>query len=98
MDEQKTHVRLQATVRGRVQGVGFRAYTYNSAHRLGLLGWVRNRFDGTVETIVEGERSRLDLFLRDLQRGPGPSSVTEIIQEWLPATGEFTDFEIRRTG
>ena len=97
MDDSSSPVRLHATVHGRVQGVGFRAYTYNSAHRIGLVGWVRNRFNGTVETVAEGERHQLELFLRDLQRGPGPSSVTQIDSDWLPATGEFSEFEVRWT-
>lgn len=97
MNDQITKERLHATIHGRVQGVGFRAFVYNSAKRLGVFGWVRNRFDGTVETVAEGERSRLVLFLQDVQRGPGPSHVSEIILEWLPVTGEFTEFEIRRT-
>lgn len=98
MNNQNTQERLHASVHGRVQGVGFRAFVYNSAKRLGVVGWVRNRWDGTVETVAEGERSRLNLFLRDVQRGPGPSYVSEVIQEWLPATGEFTEFEVRRSG
>jgi len=49
--------RLHAVVRGSVQGVGFRATTFDEARRLGLAGWVRNRVDGTVEVLAEG-RSR----------------------------------------
>lgn len=95
MVENSSQERLHATVHGRVQGVGFRAYTYNSAKRIGLHGWVRNRFNGTVETVAEGERHQLELFLRDLRRGPGPSSVTRIDPDWLEATGEFSKFEVR---
>lgn len=89
--------RLHAVIHGRVQGVGYRAFAARSAQVLELTGWVRNRYDGTVETIAEGERAKLEQFLRDLKRGPGPSNVIQIDEEWLPATGEFTRFNLRMT-
>jgi acylphosphatase len=52
--------RIRAVVQGRVQGVFFRAYTQEEAQRLGLVGWVRNRPDGTVEAVAEGEAERID--------------------------------------
>ena len=90
--------RLRATVSGRVQGVGFRHFTASAAQRLGLTGWVRNRFNGTVETVAEGEKDALDDFLRQIRTGPGPSHVEDVKLEWLPATGEFKSFQVRWTG
>lgn len=91
-------MRLHATISGRVQGVGFRHFTATGAQRLGLTGWVRNRFNGTVETVAEGDKEALDSFLRHIQTGPGPSYVDEVKVDWRPATGEFNNFEVRWTG
>jgi acylphosphatase len=90
--------RLHAIVHGRVQGVGYRAFATRSAQQLELTGWVRNRYNGTVETVAEGERSVLETYLVDLKRGPASSNVTNIVEEWSPATQEFDQFKIRMTG
>ena len=90
--------RLHAVIHGRVQGVGFRAFTVSSAMRLNLTGWVRNRFNGTVETIAEGSQTALETFLKDLHRGPGPSNVTHVDADWQQPTGEFSNFRSRLTG
>ena len=58
--------RVQALVHGRVQGVAFREYTRRQAVRLGLSGWVRNRPDGTVETVFEGPATEVDELLAGL--------------------------------
>ena len=65
-------------VRGVVQGVGFRHATCREARRLGLLGWVRNRADGTVETVAVGDELRLDALQRWVQRGPPAASVEAV--------------------
>ena len=88
---------LHATVSGRVQGVGFRAFVIGHAQRLGLTGWVRNRWDGTVETVAEGERDALDDFLRQLNNGPGPAYVEDVEVEWRSADGKFERFHVRTT-
>ena len=90
--------RLHANISGRVQGVGFRAFTATQASRLGLTGWVRNRFDGTVETVAEGDRGTLEDFLRQLRNGPGPAYVEDVDVQGLSATGEFSHFQVRSTG
>jgi acylphosphatase len=89
--------RLHATVEGRVQGVGYRAFVDQSAYALNLRGWVRNRWDGSVEVLAEGERQALEKLLAALYRGPRSSNVTNIQIEWLPATGEFSSFWVRMT-
>ncbi|HEX2657274.1 MAG TPA: acylphosphatase [Polyangia bacterium] len=90
--------RLFAIVHGRVQGVGFRAATLQTARALELAGWVRNRPDGSVETVADGDElalKRLESFLR---RGPPGAHVRHVDVSWEPA-GEGTDrlkgFEIR---
>src|SRR5262249_53682012 len=87
--------RLRATVRGRVQGVGFRANAAAEARRLGLGGWVSNRFDGTVETEAEGPDAAVEAYLAWLREGPSLAHVTGVDAEWLPATGERVSFDVR---
>lgn len=87
--------RLDAVVVGRVQGVGFRAWTAGRAYELGLVGWVVNRADGNVRCIAEGPEDRLLLLLRDLREGP-PAAIVETVTElWGPATGSLSGFAIR---
>lgn len=62
--------RVRALVRGRVQGVGFRAFVLRHAGDLGVSGTVANRPDGTLEVVAEGDRSAVDLLVECLCRGP----------------------------
>lgn len=96
MDDQKL-VRLHAVVEGRVQGVGYRYFVEENASALRITGWVRNRWDGSVEVLAEGDRPVLEKLLAALYQGPRSSSVEEIKQDWQPATGEFSRFNIRAT-
>jgi len=89
--------RLHAIIEGHVQGVGFRYFVQDAAVALGLTGWVRNRWDGTVEVVAEGERQALNKFFTSLQRGPRSSTVSGVNPQWQPATGEFSDFRLRST-
>ncbi len=87
--------RLRATVRGRVQGVGFRASAASEARRLRLTGWVRNRLDGDVEVEAEGADDAAEAFLAWLRRGPSLAHVTGVDPQWLPAAGDGVSFEVR---
>ena len=89
--------RLRAVVRGRVQGVGFRATTFDEARRLGLAGWVRNRVDGTVEVLAEGEEPKLMLFLAYLRRGPLGARVVGVVEDWSKEQGAPIPFQVKRT-
>lgn len=86
--------RLRASVRGRVQGVGFRAFALREARRLGLRGWVRNEPDGTVTTLAEGEDRAVESYLTWLGHGPPSSRVTAVEPEWLQPVGDLASFEI----
>jgi acylphosphatase len=86
--------RLRATVRGRVQGVGFRASAAREARRLGLTGWVRNELDGTVRTVAEGPDAGVDAYLAWLRHGPSLSHVTGVDAEWLPPAGDALSFDV----
>lgn len=90
--------RLHARAEGRVQGVGFRYFVQQNAGNLELFGWVRNRWDGSVEVVAEGPQDALEILLLALQRGPRPGTTANVNYEWLTATGEFQGFRIRRTG
>jgi acylphosphatase len=87
--------RLRATVRGRVQGVGFRASAAAEGRRLGLTGWVRNRLDGTVETLAEGPDADVEAFLAWLRKGPSLAHVTSVDAEWLAPGCDGVSFEVR---
>jgi len=94
-EKPKPEARLHAIVHGRVQGVNFRYYTIRTAQRLGLTGWVANRWDGTVETVSEGPREALIKFRAFLRRGPPSSIVQQVNAEWETPTGEFERFGVR---
>ena len=88
--------RLRAVVRGRVQGVGFRAATADTARALGLRGWVRNRLDGTVEVMAEGPAGRLRELEAFLRQGPRMSNVSGLDAFWEDAAGDGpSSFEVR---
>jgi len=61
-----------------VQGVGFRASTAHEARRLGVVGWVRNQPDGTVEVEAGGDDAQVDALLAWLKRGPPSARVTGV--------------------
>jgi acylphosphatase len=67
-------------IRGRVQGVGYRAFVHEYATRLALSGWARNRSDGSVEVLVGGDRAIVDRLIAALRRGPPGARVAEIDQ------------------
>lgn len=70
--------RIRAVIKGRVQGVFFRAYTQEEAQRLGLVGWVRNRSDGDVETVAEGEEEQVEQLISWLHQGPPAARVSGV--------------------
>ena len=88
-------VRLEATVRGRVQGVGFRWFVVREARRLGLSGWVSNEHDGSVRTVAEGPAEAIERFAAALEQGPTGAVVDRVSAVRMPATGTFPSFEVR---
>jgi acylphosphatase len=87
--------RYEATVHGRVQGVGFRWFVRSAATRLDLVGWVANEPSGSVRVVVEGEADRVAELIRALGHGPAGATVERVDGELAAATGAFTKFEIR---
>jgi acylphosphatase len=86
---------VRAIVHGYVQGVGFRYFTLRRANLLGLQGYVRNQWDGTVEVVAEGPRELADQLLEDLRRGPIGSYVERVEVQEMTATGTFDGFQVR---
>jgi acylphosphatase len=87
--------RVHIWVRGRVQGVGYRAFVQQSAMVMGLKGWVRNVGWDQVETIAEGDKPVLERFIEAVRIGPRASQVEDARVEWEPAMGEFESFQVR---
>jgi acylphosphatase len=81
----------QIRVRGRVQGVGFRYSLRDEAQRLGLAGWVRNRADGSVEALLQGDAAAVDVVVAWARRGPRAASVeaveVELVGDAEPCAG-----------
>jgi acylphosphatase len=82
-------------IRGRVQGVGFRYSLREEAIARGLSGWVRNRRDGSVEAVIQGERAAVDSLVAWAHRGPAIAQVTDV--EATEVSGEYSGFEMRPT-
>ena len=92
MYEQK---RLEAIVRGYVQGVGFRYWVREQARWLNLKGYVRNLPDRTVEVVAEGPENDLLSLSSLLHEGPLTASIKEVDTKWLSSSGRFRGFEVR---
>ena len=85
---------VHLSVRGRVQGVFFRASTQREAKRLGLTGWVKNRADEGVEILAEGEEDGLKELIAWANRGPSAARVERVDVRWRSFVGDFSDFRI----
>jgi len=79
------------TISGRVQGVGYRASMIDEARRLGISGWVRNRRDGTVEAVVDGNADAVAAIVAWAREGPPGARVAHVSSE--ETTGIFTGFD-----
>lgn len=87
--------RVEAVVRGYVQGVGFRAFVQRQARALGLVGWVRNDVDSSVHVVAEGSHQDLIALVDRLRDGPSEAEVQDVELDWQPYSGAFTNFEVR---
>jgi acylphosphatase len=87
------HLRID----GRVQGVGYRAFVERQALALGLFGWVRNRHDGSVEAVLQGEPGTVAAIIELCRSGPAAARVdrVEIVGEGV---GAYDGFEVRPSG
>ena len=83
-------------VSGRVQGVGYRASTWDMAQLLKLRGWVRNLKDGRVEAMFEGDRAQVTEMIRWCHQGPPAAVVSEVVTEYSQPVG-LKGFEVERS-
>jgi len=87
--------RVHVFYAGRVQGVGFRLTAEEAAHRVGVVGWVRNLRDGRVELLAEAEEAMLQQFLDEIRDGPMKRFIRDVEISWSQASDTFDEFEIR---
>ncbi len=88
------NIRAHLIIEGRVQGVWFRDSTRNEATKLNLTGWVKNRFDGSVELVAEGAQPEVGKLIDWCHHGPPAARVTRVHEIKKDYTGEFTSFRI----
>ncbi len=87
--------KVRVVVTGRVQGIWFRASTYDKAQQLGINGYVRNLINGDVEFVAEGDDSDVDRLIQWARHGPPLARVDDIKVEVLQYDNEYTDFTVR---
>jgi acylphosphatase len=87
-------VRANVIVTGIVQGVFFRVESKRAADRIGVTGWVRNRPEGTVEAVFEGDRDKVEAAINWCRKGPPSGRVDDVTVTWEPFQGEFAQFAI----
>jgi acylphosphatase len=89
----KKQVKLK--INGIVQGVWYRASTKRVADELGLTGWVKNNFDGSVSVLSEGDEEVLKELIKWCWQGPPRARVDTIEEEWSDFTGKYRSFEVK---
>ncbi len=88
---EEARITRHLSIRGRVQGVGFRETMRHEAQRLGVTGWVRNRFDGSVEAVIQGTPAQIAAMMTWTHAGPPGAKVLRV--EEAEADGQFDRFE-----
>ena len=90
----ENEARAHVIISGRVQGVCFRMETQRAAKNIGVSGWVKNRFDGTVEAVFEGDKKQVDQIIEWCRKGSSLSVVSNLEIAWESFAGEFKDFDV----
>lgn len=88
--------RVSILVKGKVQGVFYRASTVTKAQQLGVKGFVRNEPDGSVYIEAEGNEEKLNELIAWCRVGPPRARVDEVLVETYSTLGSFTDFRVSR--
>ena len=81
-------------IKGKVQGVSFRYFTLKQAQELNIVGWVRNKPNGTVEAVAQGDKINLELFIKKLKQGSSFSRVDDVILNWEHEEKDYENFTI----
>lgn len=87
--------RVYLLIRGMVQGVYYRAFTRDIARHLGLKGWVKNLYDGSVEALFEGNKEDVEQAIKHCYVGPPGARVEGIDIRWEDYQGDLKDFQIK---
>ncbi len=85
---------IHLIISGEVQGVGYRYFCYQKARQYEVVGVVRNRPDGSVEVVAEGDRGMLEIFIQDLKAGPFSATVRNVKITWSEFTGQYRSFDV----
>ena len=88
-------VRAHIIISGRVQGVFFRYTMEQIASKFDVTGWAKNRFDGKVEAVLEGDKENVEKIIEWSHHGPSGAAVENVEVNWEKYTGEFKDFSIK---
>lgn len=86
--------KINATISGIVQGVGFRYFVHHIANRLNLKGYVKNLYNGDVYVEAEGDETSLNVLIKELWHGPRLSRVNNVDVRWDESKGQWSSFEI----
>jgi len=86
---------IEAHIYGNVQAVGFRQYTKKHADKIGIVGWVKNLDDGSVECVAQGKEAELEIFVGHIQKGPYFADVDNAMIDWHDDPQDvLSEFEI----
>ncbi|NIR50071.1 acylphosphatase [candidate division KSB1 bacterium] len=86
---------VKLTVKGRVQGVGFRWFVQKTANKVNVNGYVKNLFNGDVEIEAEGARGRVEELIKEVKAGPRFAHVTDVFVEWKEYEGKYDSFDVK---
>jgi acylphosphatase len=83
---------IQAIIKGRVQGVGFRWFAMQNARKYDVTGYVKNLVSGDVEILAEGEEEQLEEFISLMEKGPPFSNVVDVNTQRKEVSGKYSEF------
>jgi acylphosphatase len=81
-------------ISGLVQGIGYRKWVKQHAHHVGVVGWIKNREDGAVEAVLQGEKGVVDTLMKEVQKGPFLANVQAIDIQEFPYDPQITSFVV----